>query len=102
MNTIERSIEPDSIGHRHILQYNGNNFYVVITDNSFNIAGTSHKIPDRTHVAFGIINRLATRLVEDGVDLEDLAGMVWSESRDKGDLADTISKSIEREMETNG
>jgi hypothetical protein len=92
----DKPIEEDSDGHRFIMQYKRNNLYVVLTDNSFDITGTSEDVNIKTDVAFGIINRLITRLIEDETDLEDIAGMIWSESRKKGDLADIVSKSIEK------
>ena len=90
-----KSVEEDSNGSRIILRYKGYKLYAVVTDNSFTITGTSEDVTIKTDVAFGIINRLTTRLIEDGIDLEDMAGMIWTESRDKGDLADIISRALE-------
>ncbi len=80
------------------MQYNGDKFYVVVTEDSFDITGTSLKIPAQTTVAFSIISQLATALIKKRTSLEDLASLIWSESRTPSDLAGTISTSIEREI----
>ena len=94
----QKPIEKAWLGHRNILKYSDNKFYVVITDESFDITGAWEEIPERTEVAFGIINRLATRLIEDGIELEDLASLFWSESRTKSDLAGMLTTAVEMEV----
>ncbi len=97
----ERPIELDGEGNRHKAKYFEKNFYIIITDRSFDLTFSSNdksKVEDRTKVGMGIISRLATRLLEDDCDLEDLAGMFFSESMKKGDLADTLAKAVETEI----
>jgi len=89
-------------GDRIIIHYEGNKFYFVITDQSFDIVGTSDKIKERTQVGFGIINTLATKLIQKGTSLEDLCSLIWCECRNETDLAGLITKALERAMKKNG
>ena len=99
---MDKPIEEAGDGHRHIIHYQKLKYYFVVTDRSFDIAGTSEKIEERTKVGFGIINRLATRLLEDGIDMEDLASLFWSECRSERDLAGMVTTAIEQEIKNNG
>ena len=98
---IEKPIEPRGEGHRMKMKYYEENFYVVVTDQSFDISYSSdkaEKIAQRTKVGFDIISGLITQLLQEGAELEDIASTLITSSREKGDLADSLCIAIEAEI----
>ncbi len=97
----DKPIEKAGSGHRHKMTYFGENFYLTITEESFDLSYSSDKSPhieDRTKTGFDIISGLATQLLQDGTDYEDIASIFFQSSRKPGDLADSLCKGIEAEI----
>ena len=95
---IQKPIEAAGDGNRMRVHYNDQTYYIIITEQSFEITFSSEdtsKIEDRTKVGLGLISALATALLQEKVDIEDLAAIMFTESLDIGDLADVLTKAIE-------
>jgi hypothetical protein len=95
---MSKPIEELDSGARYIERYyEAANMYVYIGEKSLSISISGPKITNRTLVGLGIIESLATLLLEEGVDKEIIGSAIWENSRDKGDLADRLSRLITME-----
>ncbi len=87
--------EPAGTGTRHRVPYRGENCYMTLTDQSLEISMVAKdplgQVDERSLTGLGIISELTTMLIESGANLEEVAGRIWSQSRNKGDLADLLS-----------
>ena len=98
MPVCTKPIEPAGEGNCLRMKYFGENFYVVVTGQSFDILYSSDKeerVEARTKVGFSIISELATALLQEGYPQEDLASLIFTCSQTKGDLADLLTKPLE-------
>lgn len=87
-------MQPELVDHcrRYIEKYYEiARLYITIGDKSLTMSISDPKIKTRTHVELGIIESLATLLLEEGVERDVVASAIWENSRTKGDLADTLS-----------
>lgn len=93
------SLEVDE-GKRYRVRYRKDNLYVVVTPRSLDMTMVSRDIKDETLTGLGIISTLVTMLLEEEIDPEIISGMIWTQSRHKNDLADTLASLIVREIKT--
>ena len=66
--------------------------YVTIGDKSVTISVSHPDIKPRTLVGLCLVENLATLALEEGVDREIVASVIWECSRSTGDLADRLSR----------
>jgi hypothetical protein len=100
------SQKPPDVGERYQHDYYGEKLYCIVTTQSVDLMMTE---PDRglgnplgvnrTLTGLGIISSLITLLLEYEIDPKDIAGSIWENSREKGDLADILSLDLLRTME---
>lgn len=86
-------------GKRYRVRYRDNNLYVVCTPRSLDMSMVSLDVKDDTLTGLGIISTLVTMLMEEEIDREIIAGMIWTQSRHKNDLADTLASLIIKDTE---
>ncbi len=89
---------PDCLsGTNHRVPYKGQTLYVMKTDKSFDISALDfdfvlkRETEPTTLVGLGIISAVITLALQEGIDSELISSAIWTESRNKGDLADRLS-----------
>lgn len=87
------------VGKRYRVRYRQDNLYVVLTKRSLDMSMVSRDTKDETLTGLGIISTLVTMLMEEEIDREIIAGMIWTQSRHKNDLADTLASLIVKDTE---
>lgn len=85
-------------GKRYRIRYRNDNLYVVLTPVSMDMSMVSRDVKDETLTGLGVISTLVTMLLEEDIDREIIAGMIWTQSRRKNDLADTLASLIVKDM----
>lgn len=85
-------------GKRYRIKYRNDNLYVVLTPVSMDMSMVSRDAKDETITGLGIISTLTTMLMEEEIDRSIIAGMIWTQSRRKNDLADTLASLIVKDM----
>ena len=85
-------------GKRHRVTYRGENLYIFIGGQSLDLSmldvakDMKTETDQHTLTGLGIISKLASLLLAEGVDRDIIAADIWSESRKIGDLADILSR----------
>jgi len=87
-------------GKRHRVTYRGENLYIFISDKTLDMSmmdmskDLKNETDPTTLVGLGIISKLTSLCLAEGIDPEIIASDIWSESRKVDDLADIISKKL--------
>jgi len=96
------SIEDAGTGTCFHEKYKGENLYVTLTDQSLEMSMTLKDhlgaIDENTLTGLDMLGVLLTMLIENDVDKEEISGRIWETSRNKNDLADTLSMVLIKEV----
>ena len=82
----------DDVGKRTRHEYRGENMYVFTGERSMSISMVSLDIEDNTLEGLDVIGSLVSLLLENEVDKEIIAGVIWENSRNTGSLADILAR----------